>query len=98
VLYADLRDPTSDMDWDISIQFLSSSSDVSEFTDVVMSFIETLADTIVPKVKVRSFPHQKHGSIDRSVMICDVLNTCTAAYNSTIWMNTMLRPMDSGKR
>jgi len=39
--------------------FRSSSSDVSEFADVVTSFIAMIEDTIVPTVKVRSFPHQK---------------------------------------
>jgi len=54
---ADLQDAAlNGIDWDM---FLSSSSDVSVFTDVVTSFIETLEDTIVPTVKVRSFPEIK---------------------------------------
>jgi len=51
---ADLQDALSDVNWDIR----SSFSDVSEFTDVA-SFITTLADTIVPTVKLGPFPNHK---------------------------------------
>jgi len=40
-----------------------SSSDVSEFTDVVMSFIATLEDTVI----LIRLPNQKRGSMDPSV-------------------------------
>jgi len=72
----DLQDALSDVDWDM---FRSSSSDVSEFTDVVTSFKATRADTIVPTVKVRSFPHQKSW-VDGFIL--NSLNACIAAYNS----------------
>jgi len=61
--------------------FPSSSSDVSEFMNVVTSFIATLADTIVPMVKVISFPNQKPW-VDG--FIRDALNDRTAAYNSGV--------------
>jgi len=45
-----IRDVVSDADWDIQ----SSSSDVTEFADVVMSFIAMIEDTIVLTVRSRS--------------------------------------------
>jgi len=60
----------SDVDWDM---FLSSSSDVSEFTDVATSFIGMLEDTIIPTIKVRSFPNQKPW-VDGSIR--DTLHCC----------------------
>jgi len=54
--------------------------------DVVMSFIAILEDTIVPMVKVRSFPYQKPwvgGSIRAAV------NARTAAYNSSLVFGNM---------
>jgi len=45
----DMQDATSDVN-----MFRSSSSDVSEFTGMVTSFIATLEDTIIPKVKASS--------------------------------------------
>jgi len=59
--------------------FRFSSSDVKEFTDVVTSFIVRLLDTIIPTVKVRSFPNKKPW-VDGSIH--DALNAHTAAYNS----------------
>jgi len=79
----DIRDATSDVDWDM---FRSSSRDISEFTDVVTSFIATLADTIVPMVKVRSFPNQKPW-IDGYIRA--TLNAHTAAYNSSFVSGNM---------
>jgi len=73
----------SDLDWNM---FLSSSSDVSEFTDVVTSFIAMLADTIVPTVKVRSFPNQKPW-VDGSIHYA--LNARIAAYNSGLVFSHM---------
>jgi len=63
------------------VMFRSSSSDIIDFTDVVTRFIATLADTIVPTVKVRSFVNQKPW-VDGSIR--HALNTCTAAYNSSL--------------
>jgi len=71
----DIRDAMSDFDWEM---FRSSSSDVSEFTDMVMSFIATLVDTIIP---MRSFPNQKPW-VDGSIRA--TLNARTAAYNSSL--------------
>jgi len=63
-IVADHRNTMTDVDW-----FRSSFSDVSEFTDVVTSFIAALTDTIDPRLKV-------DGSIRNA------LNTRTSAYNS----------------
>jgi len=54
---ADLQDPLN--------MFLSSFSDI-EFTDIVTSFIATLAGTIIPTVKVSPFLIKNHGSMDPS--------------------------------
>jgi len=54
--------------------------------EVVTSFIAMLEDTIIPTVKVRSFPNQKtwvDGSIGAS------LNARTAAYNSGLVSSNM---------
>jgi len=53
-------------------------SDIDEFTDIVTTFIATLADTIVPAVK-KTFPNQIPW-VDGSIR--DALNSCNAAYNS----------------
>jgi len=71
------------VDWDM---FRSSSSDIREFTDVVMSFIAMLENIIVPMVKVRSFPNQKLW-VDGSIRA--TLNTRTAAYNSSLVSSNM---------
>lgn len=47
----------------------SSSYDISRFADVVTSFIATMAENIVPSVRVKSFPNQKHGSTDLSGLL-----------------------------
>jgi len=67
----DIRDVMSDADWDI---FRSSSSDVSEFVDVVTSFIAMLEE-------VRSFPNQKTWVYR---FIRATLNARTAAYSSLV--------------
>ena len=46
---------------------------------MVISFIAKLEDTIIPTVKVRSFPNQKSW-VDGSIL--SALNGRTAAYNS----------------
>jgi len=57
--------------------FRSSSSDVSDFTDVVTNFIATLEDTTVPTVKVISFPW-----VDGSIRAA--LNAPTAVYSGLV--------------
>jgi len=93
-VHDDMRDAMSDIDWDM---FRSSSSDVSEFTDMVMSFISTVQDTIIPTVKVRSFPKQE--LIDPFMPPCTpvLLPTTPASYPAT-WKNTKCRPTDYGER
>jgi len=79
----DIRDPMIHVDWDV---FQSSSSDVSEFMDSVMSFIAMLEDTIIPRVKVRSFPYLKPW-VDGSIRVD--LNTSTAAYKTSLVSGNM---------
>ena len=76
---ADLRDVMSDVDWDM---FQSSSSDVSEFTDVVTSFIATLADTMAPTVKVKSFPNQKLTGAVESILTGNISACLSGQANS----------------
>jgi len=77
------------IDWDMFSG--TSSSDVSEFTDVVTSFKATLAGTIIPTVEVRSFPNPKQW-VDGS--ICGALE---ALYPAT-WTNTACHPTDSSEQ
>ncbi len=54
-----------DVNWDM---FRASSSDVSEFTDVAVSFVNTLPEQATETITVRTFPNQKTW-VDRT--ICD---------------------------
>ncbi len=45
-----------DVDWDM---FRASSSDVSEFTDVALSFVNTLTEQATETVTIRTFSNQK---------------------------------------
>ncbi len=72
-----------DVDWDM---FRASSSDVSEFTDVAVSFINTLTEQATETVKIRTFSNQKPW-VDRT--ICDAVNHRTAAYNAGILSGNM---------
>jgi len=79
----DMQDAMSNVDWDITG---SSSSDVSEFTGVVTSFIAMVQDTIVPTVNVISFPNPKPW-VDGSIRAA--LNAHTAAYNCSLVFDSM---------
>ncbi len=57
----------------------ASSSDVSEFTDVALSFVNTLLEQATETVTIRTFTNQKPW-VDRS--ICDAVNHRTAAFNA----------------
>ncbi len=61
--------------------FRASSADVSEFTDVVLSFINTLTEQATETVTIRSFYYQKPW-VDRSIR--DAVNHRNAAYNAGI--------------
>ncbi len=72
-----------DVDWDM---FRASSSDVSEFTDVALSFVNTLTEQATETVTIRTFSKQKT-LVDRS--ICDAVNHRTAAYNAGLLSGNM---------
>ncbi len=77
-----LQAALDDVDWDI---FRASSSDVSEFTDVAVSFVNTLTEQATETITVRTFPNQKPW-VDRTIR--DAVNKRTAAYNEAIvWEN-----------
>ncbi len=65
-----------DIDWDM---FRASSSDVSEFTDIALSFVNTLTEQATEMVTIRTFSNQKPW-VDRSIRVA--VNHRTAAYNA----------------
>ncbi len=78
-----LQAALDDVDWDM---FRASSSDVSEFTDVAVSFVNTLTEQATERITVRTFPNQKPW-VDRT--ICDAVNKRTAAYNEAVLSGNM---------
>ncbi len=78
-----LQAALDDVDWDM---FRASSSDVSEFTDVAVSFVNTLTEQATEMITVRTFPNQKPW-VDRT--ICDAVNKRTAAYNEALLSGNM---------
>ncbi len=63
-----------------------SSADISEFTDVAVSFINTLTDQATETVTIRTFSNQKPW-VDRSIR--DAVNHRTAAYNAGLLSGNM---------
>ncbi len=51
-----LQASLDDVDWDM---FRASSSDVSEFTDVALCFVNTLTEQTTETVTIRTFSNQK---------------------------------------
>ncbi len=78
-----LQASLDDVNWDM---FRASSSDVSEFTDVALSFINTLTDQATETVTIRTFSNQKPW-VDRSIR--DAVNHRTAAYNAGLLSGNM---------
>ncbi len=72
-----------DVDWDM---FRVSSSDISEFTDEALSFVNMLTEQATETVTIRTFSNQKPW-VDRS--ICDAVNHRTAAYNDGLLSGNM---------
>ncbi len=72
-----------DVDWDM---FRVSSSDVSEFTDVAVSFVNTLTEQATETITVRTFPNQKPW-VDRTIR--DAVNKRTATYNEALLSGNM---------
>ncbi len=78
-----LQAALDDVDWDM---FRASSSDVSEFTDVAVSFVNTLTEQATETITVRTFPNQKPW-VDRAIR--DAVNKRTAAYNEALLSGNM---------
>ncbi len=72
-----------DVDWDM---FRASSSDISEFTDVALSFVNTLTEQATETVTIRTFSNQKPW-VNRSIR--DAINHRTAAYNAGLLSGNM---------
>ncbi len=64
----------------------ASSSDVSEFTDVALSFVNTLTEQATETVTIRTFSNQKPW-VDRTIR--DVVNHRTATYNASLLSGNM---------
>ncbi len=78
-----LQAAIDDVDWDM---FRASSSDISEFTDVALSFVNTLTKQATETVTRRTFSNQKPW-VDRSIR--DVVNHRTAVYNAGLLSGNM---------
>ncbi len=63
-----LQAALDDVDWDM---FRASSSDLSEFTDVELSFVNMLNEQATETVTIRTFSNQKPW-VDRTIR--DVVN------------------------
>ena len=64
----------------------SDSEDINVFVEAVVSFVGKLVHDTVPKITVRTFPHQKPW-VDKT--ICDALNSRTTAYNAGLSSGSM---------
>ncbi len=78
-----LQASLDDVDWDM---FRASSADVSEFTDVVLSFVYMLTDQASETVTIRTFSNQKPW-VDRTIRAA--VNQRTAAYNAGLLSGNM---------
>jgi len=56
-----LQDVLDDVDWDM---FRSSSTEISEFVDVAVSFVGTLVEELTQTITIKTFLN--HGSINQS--------------------------------
>ncbi len=83
IIEAMLQAALDDVDWDM---FRASSSDVSEFTDVVLSFVNMLTEQATEMVTIRIFSNQKPW-VDRTIR--DAVNHRIAAYNAGILSGNM---------
>ncbi len=83
-----LQAALDDVDWDM---FRASSSDVSEFTDVAVSFVNTLTEQATETITVRTFPNQKPW-VDRTIRAA-VNKRTTRLFCLGIWAGTKHRAM-----
>ncbi len=87
-----LQATLDDVDWDM---FRASSSDVSQFTDVALSFVNTLTEQATETVTIRTFSNQKPW-VDRT--ICDALPHTTPVFCRETWASTKHRAMLSDEQ
>ncbi len=80
---ATLQASLDDVDWDM---FRASSSDISEFTEVALSFVNTLTEQATETITIKTFSNQKPW-VDRTIR--DAVNHRTAAYNAGILSGNM---------
>ncbi len=73
-----LQAALDDVDWDM---FRASSSDVNEFTDVALSFVNMPTEQATETVTIRTFSNQKPW-VDRTIRVA--VNHCTATYNASV--------------
>ncbi len=78
-----LQASLDDVDWDM---FRASSSDVIEFKDVALSFVNMLTEQATETITVRTFPNQKPW-VDRKIRAA--VNKRTAAYNEALLSGNM---------
>ncbi len=78
-----LQAALDDVDWDM---FRACSSDVSEFTDVASSFVNTLSEQATETVTIRTFSNQKPW-VDRTIRAA--VNQRTDAYNAGLLSGNM---------
>ncbi len=81
-----LQASLDDVDWDM---FRANSADVSEFTDVALSFVYMLTDQATETVTIRTFSNQKPW-VDRTIRAA--VNQRTAAYKRwSCWKHERLQ-------
>ncbi len=80
---ATLQASLDDVNWDM---FRASSSDVGEFTEVALSFVNTLTEQATETITIKTFSNQKPW-VDRTIR--DAVNHRTAAYNAGILSGNM---------
>ncbi len=78
-----LQAALDDIDWNM---FRAISSDVCEFTDVALSFVNTLTEQATETVTIRTFSNQKPW-VDRTIRAA--ANQRTAAYNAALLSGNM---------
>ncbi len=78
-----LQASLDDVDWEM---FRVSSADVSELTDVALSFINTLTDQATETVTIRTFSNQKPW-VDRTIRTA--VNHRTVEYNAGLLSGNM---------
>ncbi len=78
-----LQAALDDVDWDM---FRASSSDISKFTDVAISYVNMLTEQATETVTIKTFLNEKPW-VDRTIR--DAVNQRTAAYNAGLLSGNM---------